>query len=263
MDILNVRGEVIGMNTAIYSDSRQSGNIGIGFAVPINVVRSLLPQLQAGKITRGMIGVSVTPVPREALDEFGLKDRRGALVATVAANGPAAKAGIAPGDVILEVNNHAIPSRDELVQTVMALKPGTSVPVRVMRDKQEKTVNVTIGELNLDEESASNTDNGGAPENGDASTGFGMTLGNLTAERARRLNVPSGTTGAVIMEVEPTGNAARGGLREGDVILRVNRQAVESAADASRELQKVKAGGTALMLIWRQGQEIFLTVHKE
>jgi serine protease Do len=232
--------------------------------VPINVVRNLLPQLQSGKITRGMIGVSVQPVPREALEELGLKDRRGALVATVAANGPAAKAGLEPGDVIVDVNGHPIPSRDELVQTVIGLKPGTAVPVRIVRDKQEKTVSVMIGELNLDQESASNTDNNGtSPESGDSTAGFGMTLGNLTADRARRLNVPSGTTGAVIMELDQSGNAARGGLREGDVILRVNRLAVGSAADASRELQKVRAGGTALLLVWRQGQTIFLPVRKE
>jgi serine protease Do len=262
--LLNIRGEVIGMNTAIYADSRQSGNIGIGFAVPINVVRNLLPQLQGGKITRGMIGVSVQPIPREALEELGLKERRGALVATVAANGPAAKAGLEPGDVILDVNGHPIASRDELVQTVMGLKPGTPVPVRIVRDKQEKTVSVTIGELNLDQESGSTADNNGtSPEGGDSTAGFGMTLGNLTADRARRLNAPSGTTGAVIMELDPSGNAARGGLREGDVILRVNRQAVSSAADASRELQKVRAGGTALLLVWRQGQTIFLPVRKE
>jgi len=89
-----VRGEVVGMNTAIYADARQSGNIGIGFAVPINTVRSLLPQLRGGKITRGMIGVQVQPVPRDMLDDFGLKERKGALVVTVTGDGPAEKAGV-------------------------------------------------------------------------------------------------------------------------------------------------------------------------
>ena len=259
--LLNVRGEVVGMNTAIYADSRQSGNIGIGFAVPINVVRSLLPQLRSGKITRGMIGVQVQPVPREALEEFGLKQRSGALVVVVVPNGPAAKAGIEPGDVILEINNHAIPSRDELVQTVMALKPGTTVPVSVLRDKQRKTLNVTIGEINLDQEAGPQADADSPTE--DTTAGFGMSLGGLTAERARRLGVPAGTNGAVVMEVDPSGTAARAGLREGDVILQVNRRVVESAADASKILQQVRSGGTAMMLIWRQNQEMFLTVRKE
>ena len=259
--LLNVRGEVVGMNTAIYADSRQSGNIGIGFAVPINVVRSLLPQLRTGKITRGMIGVSVQPVPREALEEFGLKQRTGAVVAVVTPKGPAANAGIEPGDVILEVNNRPIASRDELVLTVMALTPGTTVPVTVLRDKQRKTLNVTIGEINLDQESGQPADADSPTE--DTTAGFGMSLGGLTAERARRLGVPAGTNGAVVMEVDPAGTAARAGLREGDVILQVNRRAVESASDASKLLQEVRSGGTALMLIWRQNQEIFLTVRKE
>jgi len=259
--LLNVRGEVVGMNTAIYADSRQSGNIGIGFAVPINVVRSLLPQLRTGKITRGMIGVSVQPVPREALEEFGLKERTGAVVAVVAPKGPAANAGMEPGDVILEVNTRPIGSRDELVQTVMALTPGTTVPVTVLRDKQRKTLNVTIGEINLDQESGQRAEADSPAE--DTTAGFGMSLGGLTAERARRLGVPAGTSGAVVMEVDPAGTAARAGLREGDVILQVNRRAVESASDASKLLQEVRSGGTALMLIWRQNQEVFLTVRKE
>ncbi len=259
--LLNVRGEVVGINTAIFADSRQSGNIGIGFAVPINVVRSLLPQLRTGKITRGMIGVSVTPVPREALEEFGLKERTGAVVTLVTPKGPADNAGVEPGDVILEVNNHPIGSRDELVQTVMALTPGTTVPVAVLRDKQRKTLNVTIGEINLDQEAGQRADADAPAE--DTTAGFGMSLGGLTAERARRLGVPAGTNGAVVMEVEQGGTAARAGLREGDVILQVNRRPVESASDASKILQQVRSGGTALMLIWRQNQEVFLTVRKE
>jgi serine protease Do len=259
--LLNVRGEVVGMNTAIFADARQSGNIGIGFAVPINVVRDLLPQLRSGKITRGMIGVQVRPVPREALEEFGLKERTGALVSVVAPNGPADKAGMEPGDIILEVNNRPIPSRDELVQTVMALTPGTTVPVTVLRDKQRKTLNVTIGEIDLDRETTERASSEGSSEA--AETGFGLALGNLTADRARRLGVPAGTTGALVMEVDPSGPAARAGLRQGDVITQVNRRPVESAAAATRELQQVRTGGTAMLLVWRESSEIFFTIRKE
>jgi serine protease Do len=259
--LLNVRGEVIGINTAIFADSRQSGNIGIGFAVPINVVRSLLPQLRTGKITRGMIGVQVTAVPREALQEFGLKERAGAVVSSVADNGPADKAGIEPGDVIIEVNSKPIPTRDELVQTIMSLAPGTTVPITVLRDKQRKTLNVTIGEIDLDRESGRPASAESPAE--DATEGFGMTLGNLTADRARRLDVEAGVTGAVVLDVDAAGPAARAGLRQGDVVIRVNRSAVTSAADASKLLQQVQSGGTAMLLILRQNQEVFLTVRKE
>jgi serine protease Do len=259
--LLNVRGEVVGMNTAIYADSRQSGNIGIGFAVPINTVRSLLPQLRGGKITRGMIGVQVQPVPRDMLDEFGLKERKGALVAVVSSDGPAEKAGVKAGDIIIDVNGKPVPSRDELVQTVMALKPGTTVPMKVLRDKQEKTLNVTIGELNLESESQSPEESDEQAE--DTSAGFGMTLGNLTADRGRRLELPAGTTGALITDVDPSGTAARAGLQPGDVILQVNRRKVESAGEARTELQKIKSGGATMLLIWRRNQEIFVTLKKD
>jgi serine protease Do len=260
--LLNLRGEVVGINTAIFSDTRQTGNIGIGFAVPINVVRDLLPQLRTGKITRGRIGVTVQAVPREALSEFGLKERRGALVGSVAPDSPAAKAGIEPGDIILEVNGKPVPNRDDLVQTVVGLKPGTTVPLRVLRDQKERTVNVTIGELDLEAEG----NQGGGEQQGeeeDANEGFGISLGNLTADRARRLGVPSGTTGALVTDVDPAGSAARAGVRPNDIILKVNRVEVDGASAAARELQKVASGGTVFLRIWRQNQEIFIPVRKE
>jgi serine protease Do len=258
--LLNLRGEVIGMNTAIYSDARQTGNIGIGFAVPIDMVRNLLPQLRTGRITRGMIGVQITPVPRDGFQEFGLKERRGAIVSVVQENGPADKAGVEPGDVIVEVNGKVIPSRDELVQTVMSLKPGTTVPVKVLRERGEKTLTVTIGELNLDEEGRSAADE---ESEEDGSSGFGLTLGNLTADRARQLNVPAGTTGAVVMDVDPSGTAARAGVVRGDIILKVNNQVVETAAQATRELQKVQPRTLARLIVLRRGQETFIPVPKE
>ncbi|HZA35280.1 MAG TPA: PDZ domain-containing protein, partial [Vicinamibacterales bacterium] len=164
------------------------------------------------------------------------------------------------GDVILEVNGKPITRSDDLVQIVVALKPTTTVPVRILRDKVEKTVNVTIGELDLESEgqrASADTD-----EEGDTNEGFGITLGNLTAERARRMGVPSGTTGALITDVDPSGSAARSGVRPGDIILQVNRKPVTSAAEAVRALQSVRTGGTAFLLVWRNNQEIFVPVPK-
>src|SRR5439155_16531808 len=161
--LLNMRGEVIGINTAIISNSRTEGNIGIGFAVPSNTVRDLLPQLHKGKVIRGRIGVQVSAVPREGFEEFGLKSRAGAVVASVLPGSAAQKAGVEPGDVMVEYNGRPVPNRDELVKMVVATKPGTSVPVKVLRDKKEKTLNVTVDELDLEAEQQ--TARGGGRDN--------------------------------------------------------------------------------------------------
>ena len=266
--LLNLRGEVIGMNTAIITNSQSEGNIGIGFAVPINTVRDLIPQLRAGKITRGRIGVSVIPVPREAYEDMGLKDRKGALVAQVPAGSPAAKAGMEPGDVITEYNGRPVASRDDLVKMVIATKPGTSVPVKVLRDKQEKTLHVTVEELDLEAEQQAQSGQRRNPEadqqqpEEQGASGFGLTLENVTPQMARRLRLPSGQTGAVVSDVDQDGPSA-GFLRPGDVILSVNGKAVSSAADAQRELQKIQSKHLAQLRVWRGDSEQFVPIRKE
>src|SRR5262245_19280181 len=130
--LLNIRGEVVGMNTAIISNGQSEGNIGIGFAVPINTIRDLLPQLREGKVIRGRIGINVQAVPREGFEEFGLRSRTGAIVQSVLPNSAAQKAGLEPGDVVVEFNGRPVPNRDELVKMVVATKPGTTVPVKIL-----------------------------------------------------------------------------------------------------------------------------------
>ena len=260
--LLNLRGEVIGINTAIYADARQQGNIGIGFAIPSNTVREMLPQLRVGKITRGRIGVSVQPIPREAVDEFGLKDRKGALVTSVAPNSAAGKAGLEPGDVITSFNGKPVSDRDELVRMVVNTRPGTTVPVRVVRDRQERTLSVTVEELDLEAENVARAAGPDADPAQETSSGFGITLQNLTPDMARRLRLED-RRGAVITEVEQASPAARAGLQPGDVIVRVGRQTVESAADAQRELGRIASGGTAFLRVVRGGQETFVAVTKE
>lgn len=261
--LLNVRGEVVGINTAIYSDPRQQGNIGIGFAMPINVVRELLPQLRNGKVTRGVIGVTVQDVPTEALAEFGLKEKRGALITTVNSNGPAARGGIQPGDVIVEYNGKPVRRRDELVASVVSTKPGATVPVKVIRDKQERTLNVTVDELNLEDETARRARADNTDDGTEESSGFGITLRVLTSDMARRLRVPADTEGVLVSEVDPGSNAARAGINRGDIILQVNRKPVSSPQEASRALDQVPSGGTAFLLLLRNGQQTFVTVRKE
>ena len=263
--LLNIRGEVIGMNTAIVTNARSEGNIGIGFAVPINTVRDLLPQLRNGKVIRGRIGVTVTQVPREDFEEFGLKSRSGAIVASVLSGGAASKAGIEPGDVIVQYNGRPVPNSDELVKMVVVTKPGTSVPVKGLRNKQEKTLNVTVEELDLEAEQNTprrpQTDDP-AQSDEQGAGGFGLTLDNVTPQMARRLRLPSGQTGAVISDVDPDGPSA-GRLRPGDVILSVNRKSVSSASEAARALQLVPSGRIAQILVWRGDGEVFVTVKKD
>ena len=261
--LLNVRGEVIGINTAIYTDSRQTGNIGIGFAMPINLVLDLLPQLRVGKVTRGRIGVAIGPIPANAVAEFGLKNRNGALIRSISPGSAAAKAGFEPGDVIIAYNGKPVRKSDELVSMVVATRPGMTVPVRIVRDKQEKTVNVTVDELNLEAEtqSARADSGGGAPQ--ETTSGFGMSLSNITPQIAQQLRLDSNTRGAVIVDVDPESAAAKAGLQPRDVVVRVGRTPVSNAAEAQRELGQVQSGSTVFLRILRGGTEQFVTVQKD
>ncbi|MCX6543691.1 MAG: Do family serine endopeptidase [Acidobacteria bacterium] len=258
--LLNLRGEVIGINSAIYTDSARGANIGIGFAVPINTVRDILPQLEKGKVVRGRIGVTVADLQRGELAEFDLKERKGALVSEVLA-GPAAKAGIDPGDLILEFNGKPIPNRQALISLVMATKPGATVPMKVLRDKVEKSMSVTVEELDLDAE-ANRTATATASD-AEVGSGFGITLGPLGANAARQLQVPPGTQGVLVTDVDPTSNAARKGIRPGDVILRINRNPVTTVAEASKAMAAVRAGGAVQLLLFSQGSQRFVVITKE
>jgi serine protease Do len=261
--LLNIRGEVIGMNTAIYTDQR-SANIGIGFATPINAVRDLLPQLRNGKVVRGVIGVQVSRdhLTSETARAFGLPNNNGALISAVNANGPADKAGLQPGDVIVEFNGEPVKDSDSLVAMVVGTKPGTSVPVTIYRNNQRKQLNLTIDELDLEAEqgrSARRNDSGAEQP---ATTGFGMTLDPITPDVARRLDLPPNQGAAIVSDVDRDSAAGNAGIAPGDVILEVNRQKVSTVSQVTRELQKVPAGTPAFVLVWRDGQQVFVTMTK-
>jgi serine protease Do len=173
-----------------------------------------------------------------------------------------------PGDVITEYNGRPVSSRDDLVKMVIATKPGTSVPVKILRNKQEKTLHVTVEELDLEAEQQAQGGQRRNPEQEQqqpeeqGASGFGLTLENVTPQMARRLRLPSGQTGAVVSDVDQDGPSA-GFLRPGDVILSVNGKTVSSAAEAQRELQKVLSKHLAQLRVWRGDSETFVPIRKE
>ena len=272
--LINLRGEVIGVNTAIATTGMSQGNMGVGFAIPSNAIREVLPQLRAGKVTRGRVGVQVGLVRRQAIEALGLKEKTGALVIAVEEKGPAEQAGVEIGDVILAWNGQPVKNSDELVQMVVKTKPGATIPVRVVRDKKERTLNITVEELDLEREGnasrrgSSDRTRSVEPEQ---NKGFGMTLENVTGDIGRRLRLPDTVRGAVITELEPGSPADESGqLRRGDVIYRVGATPVTSALEAQRELNKIPAGGTALIRVVRRDEssskgyrEFFVTVTKD
>ncbi len=268
--LLNVRGEVVGMNTAIFTDER-TANIGIGFATPINTIRDLLPQLRTGKVTRGVLKVKMEPygLTKEMAQSLGLPNANGALLSSIDPGGPGDKAGLKAGDVITEFNGKPVKDNDTLVSMVVATKPGTTVPVTIFRAKERKSLNVTVGELDLDEEqnrTARRNENNNDPTQ-PTSTGFGMDIGEITPETARELGLPRNQGGAIVTNVSRSSPAAMGGVLPNDVILEVNRTPVTSVAQITRELQRVEPGTPVFLLVWRVGpggggQQVFLTVRK-
>jgi serine protease Do len=254
--LLNLRGEVIGINTAIVSD--RPSNLGIGFAVPINTVRDLLPQLRTGRVTRGVIGVQILAVTSEDYEYHGLSERMGAVVSAIEPGGPADDSDLELGDVIVGFDGERVEDIADLQRMVVETRPGTQIELSVYRAGEPTTVAVTIGELDLENEGRR-----AAVEVEDLTTSFGMNLQDLTAETARQLDLPRDTRGAVVTGVDPGGPAQVGGVRPGDVITSVNRVPVETAADAIRELNGVEDGSTAFLLVNRGDAQRLLRLNRE
>ena len=236
--LINHRGEVVGVNTAIYS--RGGGNVGIGFAIPINLVKELLPQLQSdGRVTRGWLGVAFQKMTPLLAESLSVGESRGALVAEVLPDTPAAKAGFKSGDVIVEFDGTPIKESGDLPMIVARTPVGKEVGVKVVRDGKERTLTVSIGKLQ--EEVAA------APEQG---TGLGLTVRELTPDAAKKLSVKK-AEGVVVTEIKPGSPADTAGLRKGDVILEVNRHPVKSLSAYDRVVKDIKKGQNALFLVQR------------
>jgi serine protease Do len=253
--LLNLRGEVIGINTMILTTSQfNAGNVGVGFAVPINTVRDLLPQLRKGKVTRGRIGVGMHPRPitEEYAKELGLPEAGGAEVVSVEVGGPADEAGVQVGDVIIEFNGRPVRSNSELASVVAGTAPDTTVPMKVVRDRKTVTLNVTVEELNLEAEQQARGGRQAPGENVPTETELGMSLRPLTQALRRQLEVPSGRGGAVVTSVTPFSPAAQAGIFEGDVVLSINGQDVSNVSQVADVLEAMASGQFARLIVWRE-----------
>jgi serine protease Do len=259
--LLNLRGEIVGVNSAIATRTGQSA--GIGFAVPINLAKQILPQLKStGRVVRGQLGVSIQTQWNDALArEFGVD--HGAVIADVTKDSPADKAGIKRGDVIVEYNGHPLQTGSDLPRLVAATKPGTDADLKLIRDKKEKMVRVKVGQMkDTDLESSDeNTENQGGPSHNEenTSTGLGLTVTDLDSQTARQLDLES-DKGVLVTRVRTNSPAEDAGLNRGDVILEINRQPVDDVGQYKSQVAKAKPGDTLLFLIYRRGGSLFVPV---
>jgi len=253
--LVNTRGELIGINTAILSES--GGNQGIGFAIPSNSARSLMNQIKEhGQVTRGYIGIVPQDLTPQLASSFGIKDTRGALVSFVEENSPAANGGLQRGDVIREVNGKAINDQGELRNQIADVEPGTTLSLKVLRNGAEKTLSVKVAARPV--ETALKT--GPAPDTG-SSGKLGVSVQDLNPQIARQLGLPSSVSGVVVTQVQPDSPAAEAGIQRGDVVQEVNRQPVKSASDFRIAL--TQSTKSVLLLIHRDDKTIYAVVDRE
>lgn len=246
--LLNTAGEVIGINSAIFS--KTGGNIGIGFAIPINMAKDLLPQLKKGKVVRGWLGVMIQEITPDLKDKLNLKDENGALVADVTKGGPADKAGIKRGDVIVSFDGREIKEMKDLPYIVASTPVGKVVSVEVIRKGKREGLRVKIGEL--EDEKRPEEEREPRPE-------LGLTVEELTPQLARNLGL-SETSGLVVVRIENDSPAEEAGIRPGDIIMEIDQAPVKDLEEFYRKIKSYKKGDTILLLIKRGGATLYLTL---
>jgi serine protease Do len=251
--LVNDRGELIGINTAILANGSE-GNQGIGFAVPVTVARNVMDQIiKNGKVTRAYLGVMAQEVTPAIARAFKESEVRGALVGDVTPNSPAEKAGLQKGDIILDVNGKPVNGSAELRMHVSLMAPGTKVQVTVFRDGAQRTLPVTLAEMPTETAKADQ------PEGGNSEDSLqGIQVENVNARTARQLGLSATATGVVVTNVDPNSKAAESGLKRGDVIQEVNHRAVRNTQDFESAMRSAK--DATLLLVNRQGSTMYLAV---
>ena len=246
--LLNMKGEVIGINSAIYTKTGQSA--GIGFAIPSSIAKTVVEQLKKkGKVTRGWLGVKIQKITPEIAKGMGLKDDKGALVAEVLKGTPAEKGGIKRGDIIRKFDGKVVKDYNDLPFIVAQTPPGKKVKVEILRQKRNKWKKITL-KLKISEMKNSNETLAENDEDNESSK-IGLRLKNLTSEDKSKLGIDNGV---LVASVIPGTPAAENGIRSGDVILEINRKEVNQAKDVLKIVKKVKSGEPLLFLIYRQNE---------
>jgi serine protease Do len=252
--LVNTRGELIGINSQILSST--GGSIGIGFAIPSNMARSVMGQLIGkGKVQRGVLGVGIQPLTSDLASGLGLKDVRGVLVNNVSPGGPGEKAGLKPGDVIVKLNGKDVNDPNALRNEIAAEAPGTEVTLTIVRNGMQQDVRAKLGELTPDAARAASQRQG----TGQVGDKLGVEVAPINPQTAAELGLPSTMQGVVVASVDPEGPAARAGVQAGDVILEVNRQKVRTPDDMQRALG-ASGNRPPLLLINRKEQTLFVPV---
>ncbi len=252
--LFNMRGEVVGINSQIYS--RTGSFMGLSFAIPIDVATEISNQLiVGGKVSRGRIGVMIQEVTKELAESFGLTKPGGALVAAVQKDGPAEKAGIEARDVILKFDGKTIATSSDLPRIVGATKPGSKVPVQLWRNGSTREMTVMVDEIPADEKAAGRTGKRGskAPETFNR---IGLALSELNTEQKKQLEIDNGL---LVEDMQP-GTASRAGIRPGDVILSINNQGVKTVEQFNQLLGKIEKGRNIALLVRRGGTATFITM---
>jgi len=249
--LLDSSGRVVGINTAILS--RSGGFNGVGFAIPINLARSVAEQLvKTGHVERGFMGVNTQEVTSDLASEFGVN--HGALITDVTPDSPADKAGFKSGDVIVKVNDVSVEDPRRLALTVSRLAPGTEVKVEYIRDGKTKTVKLTLA--SLPSQSLAGGDNAAAKDDGVLN---GVTVSDINYQAREQFHIPDDVKGALVTDVDPNSASALAGLQEGDVILSLDRQTVKNADEAVKLSEKIK-GPKVTVRLWRDGGSRYIVV---
>ena len=246
--LVNMQGEVIGINTAIVA-----GGSGIGFAIPSNMAKKIYTEIASkGRVTRGWLGVSIQPLTPELAKSFNAKDTKGVLISDVIAESPAAKAGLKPGDILLEFDGKKVDAPADLQRTVGLAQPGQAAKMKVWRDQAEKTVDIKIGETPDEKEAAQQQRQGRV-----APSTLGLEVRPITPDLARQLNLKS-PEGVIVARVEEGSAAGEAGVQRGDVIREINRQKVRSMADYERLTKDVKDGDRLTVLLQRGQMSLYV-----